>query len=411
MATQLGRNLSAIYAAAFLRSLGVGLMGVVLGIYLARVGFSATFIGLVIGSGLAGAGLGTVGVSFLADRLGRRQTLVALALVSGAGGLAFALTAERTPILVFAFLGMVNGFGTDRGPAFSLEQAVVPQLISSHRRTWALAWYAMMLDGGHALGSLGAVLPFLLGRWFQVDLFVAYKLTFGLYAGLNLLSALLYLLLSPQVEVAPGEAAAPRGRISPPTRRIVTKLAALSGIDSLGGGFLSDALVAYWFFRRFGVSESGLGAVFFASHLLNSVSYLVAAWLAHRIGLVNTMVFTHIPSSLFLIIVPFTSSLAGAVALLLVREALVEMDVPTRQSYIVGVVRPAERTFASGVTNVTRNVSRAISPSLAGFLMQQVALGTPLFLGGGLKIIYDIALYVAFRGLKPPEEQSTPKET
>ncbi len=411
MRPYLNRNLGAIYAAGLLRALGVGLMGVVLGIYLSRVGFSATFIGLVIGSGLVGGALGTVGVSFLADRLGRRLTLVALGLLSGAGGLALALTTGGTPILVFAFLGMLNGFGTDRGPAFALEQAIVPQLIPSERRTWALAWYAVTLDAGHALGSLGAALPFLLGRWLRVDLLAAYKLTFGLYAGLNLLSALLYLALSPRVEVAPSEAAAPRVRISPATRSIVTKLAALSGIDSLGGGFLSDALVAYWFFRRFGVSESGLGLVFFAGHLLNSVSYLVAAWLAHRIGLVNTMVFTHLPSNLFLILVPFAASFPGAVALLLVREALVEMDVPTRQSYIVGVVQPAERTFASGVTNVTRNVSRAISPSLAGYLMQQVALGIPLFLGGGLKIIYDVVLYFAFRGLKPPEEQSAPGET
>jgi len=411
MRPHLNRNLGAIYAAGLLRALGVGLMGVVLGIYLSRVGFSATFIGLVIGSGLVGGALGTVGVSFLADRLGRRLTLVTLGLLSGAGGLALALTTGGTPILVFAFLGMLNGFGTDRGPAFALEQAIVPQLIPSERRTWALAWYAVTLDAGHALGSLGGALPFLLGRWLRVDLLAAYKLTFGLYAGLNLLSALLYLALSPRVEAAPSEAPAPRVRISPRTRSIVTKLAALSGIDSLGGGFLSDALVAYWFFRRFGVSESGLGLVFFAGHLLNSVSYLAAAWLAHRIGLVNTMVFTHIPSSLFLILVPFAASFPGAVALLLVREALVEMDVPTRQSYIVGVVQPAERTFASGVTNVTRNISRAISPSLAGYLMQQVALGIPLFLGGGLKIIYDVALYFSFRRLQPPEEQSAPAET
>src|SRR5712692_8393411 len=176
MRLHLNRNLGVIYAAGLLRSLGVGLMGVVLGIYLSRVGFSATFIGLVIGSGLVGGALGTVGVSFLADRLGRRLTLVALGLLSGAGGLALALTTGGTPILVFGFLGMLNGFGTDRGPAFALEQAIVPQLIPSERRTWALAWYAVTLDVGHALGSLGAALPFLLGRWLRVDLLAAYKL-------------------------------------------------------------------------------------------------------------------------------------------------------------------------------------------------------------------------------------------
>jgi MFS family permease len=399
-------NLRVIYAAAFLRSLGVGLTGVVLGIYLSRTGYSATLIGLVIASGLAGAALGTVIVSLRADQVGRRRTLVGLSLLAGLGGLAFALSTQRFSILLFAFLGMLNGMGTDRGPAFALEQAIVPQLTSTERRTVALAWYALVLDAGHALGCLAAVLPILFQRWLKADLLLSYKLTFSIYAGLNLLAAVLYPLLSPQVESTPGgpRPVGGRSKISPQTKTIVTKLAALSGMDSLGGGFLSDALVAYWFFRRFGVPESSLGLVFFFGHVLNSSSYLIAVWLARRIGLVKTMVFSHIPANLFLMAVPFAPSFAWAVAFFLARESLVEMDVPTRQSYIVGVVQPNERTFSSGVTNVTRNISRAVSPSFAGYLMQQVGLAAPLFVGSGIKIAYDLALYGAFRSLKPPEE-------
>lgn len=400
-------NLLLIYSAAFLRSLGVGLTGVVLGVYLDRAGFSATFIGLVIAAGLAGAALGTVIVSLRADRLGRRRTLLGLSALAAAGGGGFALANHGSAILLLAFLGILNGMGTDRGPAFALDQALLPQFTSAERRTWVLAWYSLILDAGHALGALGAALPVVFQHWLKVDLLASYKLTFGLYAGFNLLSAVLYSFLSPQVEAARAEVAGPArgGAISPQSKTVVTKLAALSGVDSLGGGFLSDALIAYWFFRRFGVPEARLGLLFFVGHLLNSASYPVAAWLARRLGLVNTMVFTHIPSSLFLMGVPFAPSLAWAVALFLARESTVEMDVPTRQSYILGVVQPSERTFSSGVTNLTRSVSRAISPSFAGYLMQHLALGSPLLLGSGLKIAYDLALYAAFRRLKPPEEE------
>jgi predicted MFS family arabinose efflux permease len=179
----------------------------------------------------------------------------------------------------------------------------------------------------------------------------------------------------------------------------------LFGIDSIGGGFLSSALIAYWFFRRFGLSESELATMFFAARLLNAGGHVTAAWMARRLGLVNTMVFTHLPSSLFLMAAPMAPSGILAVALFLAREALVEMDVPTRQSYVMAMVGPNERTFASAVTSVTRNVAWAAGPSLAGVVMQHVALAGPLFVGGTLKIAYDLMLYGSFRHLKPPEER------
>lgn len=402
------RNLLLIYAAASLRSLGVGLTGLILGIYLSRAGFSATLIGVVIAAGLAGTALATLIVTFRADRLGRRRTLITLSLLGALGGLGLALTADLPGVLLLSFLGMLNGMGRDRGAAYALEQAIIPETTIAERRTWALAWYNLVLDAGHALGALAGAVPFLFRRWLEVDPLSSYHLTFGLYATLSLLSAALYAFLSPKIEAAGVAASAAKepAKLSPQSKKIVTKLAALSGLDSLGGGFLTSALIAYWFFRRFGVSEATLGPLFFAVRLLNAASYLVAAWLARRFGLLNTMVFTHIPSSLFLLALPFAPSFSWAVACFLARESLVEMDVPTRQSYILAVVQPNERTFASGITNLTRNAAWATAPSFAGYFMQHLALAAPLFAGGGIKIVYDLVLYGAFRRLRPPEEQS-----
>jgi MFS family permease len=403
----LNRNLLLIYSAAFLRSLSVGLTGIILGIYLSRAGFSATRVGVVIAAGLAGTALATLFVTLRVDRLGRRRTLISLSLLMSLGGLGLALTTALPGILLLSFLGMLNGMGRDRGAAFALEQAIIPETTTAERRTWALAWYNLVLDAGHALGALAGAVPFLFRRILGIDLLGSYQFTFGLYAAFGLISAALYVFLSRKIEVAEiASLAKEAAKISPESKKIVTKLAALSGCDSLGGGFLTSALIAYWFFCRFGVAEESLGPLFFVVRLLNAGSYLVAARLARRIGLLNTMVFTHLPSSLFLMALPFAPSFPWAVVLFLARESLVEMDVPTRQSYIVAVVAPTERTFASGITNVTRNVAWATAPSFAGYFMQHLALAAPLFMGGSIKIAYDLFLYGAFRRLKPPEEKS-----
>jgi predicted MFS family arabinose efflux permease len=228
---------------------------------------------------------------------------------------------------------------------------------------------------------------------------------FFAYAGLYLLVALLYLILSPAVEIASPPGPGPIGaRIEPGTKKIMARITALFSLDAFGGGFLTDALVAYWFFRRFGVTEHDLGLVFFVVHILNACSHVGAAWLARRIGLINTMVFTHLPSSLFLMAVPFTPSFKWAVFLFLCREALVEMDVPTRQSYVAALVKPSERTFASGITNLARNLFWAIGSGVAGVMMQVLSFSAPLLVGGGAKVTYDLLLYRSFRALKPPEE-------
>jgi len=282
-----------------------------------------------------------------------------------------------------------------------LEQAILPETTGTRERTQALAWYNVVLDVGQAVGSLLGGLPFLLRSVFGYAEFHSYQCAFALYAGLGCLNFLLYSWLSPKVEI---HGPTPWHKVSPQSRRVITRLSLLFWLDSFAGGFLPSALIAFWFFKRFGLGEQLLGPLFFATHIANAFSYVLAARLSHRIGLIRTMVFTHIPASLCLIAIPFAPTVTWAVALYVIRECLVEMDVPTRQSYVLAVVSPSERTIASGVTNLTRLVAWSMAPSLAGFTMRSLALSFPLFLGGGLKIVYDLILYRAFRHIKPPEE-------
>ena len=400
---RVSRELLLIDLAAFVRSFSIGLLGVLLGVYLFRVGLDSTRIGLVLAAGLAGGSAATAMISLRGDLLGRRRVLIALTLLSCVGVVGLAVIPTFGALLAIAFVGMLNGMGTDRSAAFALEQAIVPGLVSDQGRTWALSWYNLLLDAGGALGALAGALPFALQAWTGLGILVAYRYVFLGCAALQMLSAVLYLQLSPAIEVPRGPEIALQA-ISDRSKSIVRRLAALFSIDAFGGGFLGDALVAYWFFRRFGVDEKSLAALFFAVHLLNAGSHLGAAWLARRIGLVNTMVFTHLPSSLFLIAAAFAPGVKFAVVLFLLRESLVEMDVPTRQSYVAAVVQPHERTYASGVTNLTRTLCWAGASSIAGVVMQNLVFSAPLMLGGGLKITYDLLLYRSFRKLKAPEE-------
>jgi MFS family permease len=401
------RNLSIIYIAAWMRSFGIGLLGVVLGVFLYREGYSSTAIGLVIAAGLAGAATGTVFITFKADRLGRRRTLFVLSLLTALGSLPLIFHFGLPAMVLIAYLGMLNGMGSDRSPAFALEQATIPGLVSDEKRTWALAWYSVVLDASGALGALAASIPIAAEKLWRVDLARSYRYLFIGYAAICVLTALLYLLLSEDVEIRKEGALGTRVAVSPETKSTIKRLSALFAIDAFGGGFLTDALVSYWFFRRFGIAESQLALLFFTVHVLNALSHLGAAWLARRIGLIKTMVFTHLPSSMFLIAAAFMPSPRWAIALFLLRESLVEMDVPTRQSYVAAVVQPGERTFAAGVTNLVRNGAWAAASAVAGVFMQQVAFAAPLLLGGGLKIIYDGLLWRAFRHLAPPEERKS----
>ncbi len=397
------RDARLICAAAFLRSSSVGLIGVVLAIALTEAGVSVAGTGVVIGAGLVGIAAMTLVVTLAADRLGRRRTLIAVSLLTGFGYVAAAASSSLLWLIPAAFVGMLNGMGRDRGPAGTLEQAILPETTDAAHRTWTLAWYNLVLDGGHAFGGLAALV-----------FAGSHRLIFFVCGAAALACVAPYLALSDRVEVS----SSPKAPQSPLARTLkvratgdwaIAKLALLFGIDSIGGGFLSSALIAYWFFERYGFSESQLALLFFAARTLNAVSHVAAAWLARRIGLLNTMVLTHLPSSLLLMAAPAATSGAVAAALFLGRESLVEMDVPTRQSYVMAVVPPHRRTYASGVTNLTRTIGWAIGPPIAGVVMQYVVLAAPLFIGGGMKIVYDIVLYRSFRHVRPPEEKDAPQ--
>jgi MFS family permease len=389
-----------IYTAAFLRALATGMAGVLLGLTLARLGFPAPAIGAVLSAGLVGATLALVIVTWAGDRLGRRRCLVGLSLLGAAGGLGAALVVSPLAMAAAAFVGILNGMGRDRGAALVLEQAILPATTDDTGRTGAFARYNLLTDIGHALGALLAAAPtFLAGM--GVDETQAFRAMFLLYAGLLAAGAPLALMLSAAAETGAGA----RQPVSPESKKIVWKISALFAIDSIAGGFLGSALLSYYFFERFAVSAAWIGGLFFAARVLNAVSHLGAAWLAERIGLVNTMVFTHIPSSLLLASVAFAPNFPVAALLFLLREGLVEMDVPTRQSYVMAVVAPEERTYASGVTHLVRLGGWAVAPAFAGWLMQAAALAAPLFIGAGMKIAYDLLLWRAFREIKPPEER------
>jgi len=383
------------------------LIGVLLGLYLARRGFPASALGLVIGAGLSGAALSALIVTYLGDRLGRRRTLVVLSLLSAAGGIGLILSDHVLTACAVAFVGMVNGMGRDRGASLVLDHAILPSTAGPRERTRAFAWYNVLQDIGHALGAVAAGLPVLLGVAFGVPEPLGYTVAIGLYALLMLFTAVVYLSLSPAVEVNGGAPAPAAVAVSPESRRMVRRISGLFLIDSLAGGFLGTALLSYFFFERFGAGAGAIATLFFFARAANAVSHFGAAWLAARIGLVNTMVFTHIPSSLMLVAVALLPEFWMAAVLFIMRELLVEMDVPTRQSYVMAVVRPEERTWASGATTLVRMGGWAVAPFAAGFLMQGVALSVPLLIGAGMKIGYDLLLYASFRNLHRPEEQAT----
>jgi len=393
---------SVLYGSAFLRALATGMMGVLLGIHLAKIGLDEAAIGLVISAGLAGAALAALLATFGADRAGRRLFLIVLALVGAGGTAVFAASSGAIACGAAAFLGMLNGMGRDRGASLVIEQAILPATVTGAARTGAFAWYNVLQDLGHALGSLMAGLPVLLRRFGGLEETASFRGAIFVNAALILVPALLYFRLSRAVE--PVAAPAGHTRLSPQSRGVLLRLVSLFALDSLGGGFLTTALISFFFYQRFGVSEGVVAPLFLAARLLNALSHLGAAWLARRIGLVNTMVFTHMPSSLLLMSVGFAPSFPIAAALFLLREGLVEMDVPTRQSYVMAVVRPEERTFASGVTHLVRLGAWAVAPAFAGVFMTG-GLATPLVIGAGMKLLYDGLLYAAFRRVKAPEEQ------
>ena len=395
-----------IYGAALLRGLAAGAISVLAAVYLAKRGFDEAAIGVVLSAGLAGVLAGTIFGTYFADRIGRRRSLVLLALLAAGGGALLVATDTLWAAALVAFFGMLNTQGSDRGAAQALEQAILPATASDAERTQVFARYNAIADTGGAAGALLAALPALLRDRLQVQELHAYDATVLVYAALTLIVAWLYTRLSAHAENAPLPSLADLAHSAPASiRRQVRKFAGLSALDAVGGGFIGSALIAYFLYARFGVNEAELALLFVAARTMTVLSHFVAAWLASRIGLVNTMVFTHIPSSLLLLTLPIAPTFGVAAALFILREGLSEMDVPTRQSYLMAIVPAHERAWAAGISQLARAAGRMVSPALAGAAMQAGALWLPLAAGAVLKIVYDLLLWRAFRQIKPPEER------
>jgi MFS family permease len=386
-----------IFLARALRDFGDGFVAVLLPVYLTALGLSAFDVGVVATAALLGSALLTLGAGFLAARYDVRALLIVASALMIASGLAYAAANDYAVLLIVAFVGTINPSGGSTSVFVPLEHTVLSGAVEPARRTWAFARYSLLGALAGAVGALAAATPEWLAG-FGVGTIGAIKLMFGFYALLGLLGGLAYQRIAP---MRGSRASTPLG----PSRGIVYKLAALFALDAFAGGFVVQSLLALWLFERFDLSLAAAGAFFFCSGVLSAFSFPVAAWIGGRIGLVNTMVFTHIPSSLCLIAAAFAPSVEWALGLLLVRAALSQMDVPTRSSYVMAVVTEPERPAAASVTAVPRSLASAASPALAGALFAAGLQAWPLLLCGGLKILYDLMLLAAFRGIKPPEER------
>jgi MFS family permease len=382
-----------------------GFLSVVLALYLVQVGLSEQQIGLLFSLTLAGDVAISLWLTTSADRLGRKRTLLLGALLMIAAGVVFILTKNPLLLMAAAIVGVISPSGNEIGPFLSIEQASLTQLIAGERRTSTFAWYALSGSFATALGALS-------GGWLAQALqssglpaLESYRVVLAGYALGGALLFALFLCLSSAVE-APPAAEVKRTLGLHRSRNVVFQLSGLFALDAFAGGLIVQSMFAYWFYIRFGIETGVIGSIFFGANILAGISALLAGRLAKKIGLINTMVFTHIPSNLLLMAVPLMPSLPLAIGVLLLRFSISQMDVPTRQSYTMAVVAPDERSAASGVTTIARSVGAALSPSLTGiFLSIPALLSAPFFLSGGLKIVYDLLLYRSFRSLKPPEEK------
>ena len=383
-----------------IRAFGDGLVSVILPAYLVLLGFSSARQGILITATLLGSAALTLIAGLRGSHLPRRRLLGWAALLMVATGVGFAGVTSFWPLVVIGCIGTLNPSGGDVSVFLPTEQALLPGTTSDASRTALFARYALIGSLVAAIGSLAAGLADIVAHHTSLSREASYRSVFLLYAGLALLALARYRRLSPAVEPVAGTTRVPLG----PSRRVVLQLAALFSLDSFGGGFVVQSLVALWLFRRFDLSVGVAGAIFFWTGMLSAFSALVAVRIARRIGLVRTMVFTHLPANMFLALTPFMPNVWLAVTCLLCRSALSQMDVPVRTSYVMAVVTPAERPAAASVTNVPRSLASAAAPFLAGWLLDQSRFGWPLVIGGALKAVYDVLLLIRFRSVRPPEE-------
>ena len=399
-----------ILSARVIRTFAYGFLSIVLAIYLKLLGFNDVLIGVVLTATLVNSVIFTLIASFYADRIGRRKTLIIYSALMSIAGAIFLTTENYFALIAAALIGTINVTGSETGAFLSIEQALLPQTVKNNKkRNTMFALYNMAGTFAMSAGILLSGLPTILQEQYAMNQVESIKPLFLLYSALGIGVIGIYFMLSNKIEVLLSGNTANKPvtqTLSPQSKQIVGKLSGLFAVDSFAGGFVIQSIVSLWFFTKFGVDLAAISVIFSVAGVLTAFSFFATAKIADRIGLVNTMVFTHIPSNVFLILVGFAPSLPLAIAFYLARMTLSQMDVPTRQSYIVAVVSEDERTPAAGITNISRNISQAVSPSLTGYILQILpALSAPFILGGALKIAYDIALYVNFRKIKPAEEE------
>lgn len=391
-----------------MRSFAYGFLSVVLGLYLGTIGLETWAIGWIFTAALTGGAVMTALLTNIADRWGRRSLLMLGAVLMALAGTAFALTDNLALLAAAAILGTISPSGKEVGPFLSIEQAILPQTTSEERRTGVFAAYNLVGSLASALGALAVSWPLSFG----LEPLAGYRLLVWSYVGASLLLLLVFAGLSPAVEVMPAISTTPYPGLGVHrSRAAVAKLATLFALDSFAGGFIVQSLVAYWFHLRYGVDAKALGPIFFATNFLAALSFLLAAPIARRIGLLNTMVFTHLPSNVLLLLVPFMPNLELTVGVFIARHLLSQLDVPTRQSYTMAIVDPDERSAAAGLTSVARNAAAAVAPAFTGWMLSAPALGLPFLLAGGLKIVYDLTIFALFRNMRPPEEVSERNKT
>jgi MFS family permease len=394
-------NVNRILIAKGLRSFGDGFVSLLLPAYLLELGFAPLQVGVIATTTLFGSGVLTLAVGLQAWRFHYRTWLLASSLLMAGTGLGFALLTDFWPLMLIALVGTLNPSSGDVSVFLPLEQALLSRIVEDKRRTWVMARYSLVGSLLAAFGSLAAALP-AIAPSAGLGTRTAIQAMFVLYALLALAAGAVYRGL-PKAEASD----APQPKVAlHESKKTVYTLAALFSLDAFGGGFVVQSLVALWLYQRFGLSVSSASAIFFWTGVLTAFSYLVAARIATRIGLLKTMVFTHLPSSVCLILIPFMPELAYAIALLFVRSALSQMDVPTRSSYVMAVVPPAERAAAASVTSVPRSLASAASPVLAGYLLGLSPFGWAFVAGGVTKIVYDLLLLAMFHKVRPPEEQA-----
>jgi MFS family permease len=405
------RDVRLLFASRAVRLFAYGLLSVVLVLHLSELGLSQTRVGLLLTLTLLGDTAISLAVTTRADRAGRRRMLLLGAVLMVLAGAVFTVARSFWVLLAAATVGVISPSGNEVGPFLAIEQAALAQQVPPERRTGLFAWYQLCGAVATALGALaGGALAEGLQRGGATPLGSYRAVTAG-YAALGVALLGIFAKLGPAVEAhaagGPAEGGAVRAALGlGRSRGVVLRLSGLFAADAFAGGFVVQSFVAWWFHRLFGASEALLGAIFFGANLLAGLSALSAAAIARRIGLVRTMVATHLPSSALLMLVPFMPTLPLAVAVLLMRFAISQMDVPTRQSYTMAVVEPGERSAAAGVTGIARTVGASLAPLAAGPLYASAALsGVPFLVAGGLKILYDLALWRGFRALRPPEER------